>query len=43
MYGTEVIHIPSRSELSDEETEMCDQFVRYHKNSCERDIVKNMK
>ena len=43
MYGTEVIHIPSRSELSDEDIEMCDQFVKYHKQSCERDIVRTLK
>ena len=43
MYGTEVVHIPSRSELSEEDKELCDQFVKYHKASCEKDIVKTMK
>ena len=43
MYGTEVVHIPSRSELSDEDHELCDQFVKYHKHSCVKDIVRNMK
>lgn len=43
MYGTEVVQIPSRSELSDEDRELCDQFVKYHKHSCEKDIVRNLK
>lgn len=43
MYGVEVVHIPSKDELSEEEKHLCDQFVKYHRDNCVQDIVRDMK
>ncbi|XP_053373274.1 integral membrane protein GPR155-like isoform X2 [Mercenaria mercenaria] len=43
IYGTEMVHIPSRTELTEEEKHQCDQFVKYHRENCQQDIVRDMK
>ncbi|KAK3108383.1 hypothetical protein FSP39_006715 [Pinctada imbricata] len=41
VYGVEVIHLPNKSDLDDETIHVCDQFVKYHKEHCASQIVKD--
>ena len=43
MYGVEAVHIPSKTELTEEEKHLCEQFVKYHRDNCQQDIVRDMK
>ncbi|KAL4221937.1 hypothetical protein ACF0H5_017989 [Mactra antiquata] len=43
MYGVEFVRVVSRSELSEEERHLCDQFIKYHRDNCKQDIVRDLK
>lgn len=43
MYGVEVLHIPEKSNLTEADKHLCDTFVKYHKQLCEKKIVRDMK
>ena len=43
LYGVEALHIPDKSELTDEDKHLCDRFVKYHQQLCEQKIVRDMK
>ncbi|XP_033763024.1 LOW QUALITY PROTEIN: integral membrane protein GPR155-like [Pecten maximus] len=39
IYGIEIVEIPDRDDLDEETRHLCDQFLRYHKDNCIKDIV----
>lgn len=43
LYGVEVVQIPERGDLDEETVHLCEQFVKYHKDSCARKIVRDQK
>lgn len=43
MYGVEVVTLPKSSDLDEETKHVCDQFVRYHKENCKKEIVQDLR
>ncbi|XP_052247244.1 integral membrane protein GPR155-like isoform X3 [Dreissena polymorpha] len=43
LYGVEVVHLPAKSEITPEDLHLCEQFEKYHREHCEKSIVRNMK
>ncbi|XP_067650472.1 lysosomal cholesterol signaling protein-like isoform X2 [Haliotis asinina] len=43
IYGVEIVHLPKQDEISEETKSVCDQFKEYHKENCEKEIVKDQR
>lgn len=41
IYGIEIVAIPDREDLDEKTRHLCDQFLRYHKDNCIKDIVSD--
>lgn len=43
VYGVEVVTLPDSDDLDDDTRHLCEQFKKYHKTSCFKSIVKDLK